>query len=86
MQSASAADLLPPIHHARSTLSIKHDHFGTHVHARRHIHVRRRLIARKSIGMMCLLPPDIIVARDWNGPQCRYIDNIIVPHRRILIR
>jgi hypothetical protein len=86
IQSASAAELLPPIHHGRSNPSLKHDRFGTHIRAGRHIHVRRRLIARKSVGVMCLLPPDVIVARHWNGPQCRYIDNIIVPYQRILIR
>src|SRR5438477_2347783 len=40
----------------------------------RHIVVRHA----KLIGMPCVLPPDVIVARNWNGPQCRYVDNIIL--------
>jgi hypothetical protein len=38
----------------------------------------------KLIGMPCVLPPDVIVARNWNGPQCRYVDNIILPARQIV--
>ena len=44
-------------------------------------HARRRVVARKIIGMPCLLTPDVIVAYNWNGPQCRYVDNVILPYR-----
>jgi hypothetical protein len=37
--------------------------------------------AKKTIGMPCLLTPDVIVARRWNGPQCGYVENIIAPYR-----
>ena len=38
---------------------------------------------RKTTGMLCVLPPHVIVARNWNGPQCRYVDNIILPYQRL---
>ena len=28
-----------------------------------------------------MLTPDVIVAYNCNGPQCRYVDNIIMPYR-----
>jgi hypothetical protein len=40
--------------------------------------------ALKTIGMFCNLPPDVIVARNWNGPQCRYVDNLILPPWRVV--
>jgi hypothetical protein len=46
------------------------------------IHARRTIaVGRKTIGMPCMLTPDVIVAYNWNGPQCRYVDNVIVPYR-----
>jgi hypothetical protein len=45
---------------------------------RRHVVVVHRYrIVRKSIGMLCVLPPQAIVQLKWNGPQCRWVDNII---------
>src|SRR5262245_7466253 len=43
----------------------------------------RPYIARRTIGMPCVLPPNVIVQRDWNGPQCRWIDNVIPGDRRL---
>jgi hypothetical protein len=37
----------------------------------------------KTIGMSCMLTPHLIVHLNWNGPQCRYIDNIILPYRSV---
>jgi hypothetical protein len=36
----------------------------------------RRIYVWKQIGMPCLLTPDEIVRRNWNGPQCRWADNM----------
>jgi hypothetical protein len=44
---------------------------------RRHVVVHRYRIVRKSTGMLCMLPPHAIVQLNWNGPQCRWVDNII---------
>src|SRR4051812_33276216 len=33
----------------------------------------------KTVGMPCLLTPDRIVRLNWNGPQCRWVDNVITP-------
>jgi len=49
-----------------------------------HRHRGRAAGAYKLIGMPCLLPPDVIVAWNWNGPQCRYVDNLILPHARFV--
>ena len=46
-------------------------------HARRHVVVyKHRFVAWKRVGMPCLLTPDIIVRYNWNGPQCRWVDNM----------
>jgi hypothetical protein len=46
-------------------------------HARRHVVVyRHRFVAWKRVGMMCRLTPDVIVRYNWNGPQCRWVDNM----------
>ena len=43
-------------------------------------------VVRRTIGMPCVLPPDVIVQRSWNGPQCRWIDNVIPGDERIRVR
>ena len=43
------------------------------------VRVHRYAVVRKTIGMPCLLPPDVVVRLNWNGPQCRWVDNVIVP-------
>jgi len=43
------------------------------------VRVYRHVVVRKTIGMPCLLPPDVVVRLNWNGPQCRWVDNVIVP-------
>ena len=53
----------------------------TIVRAHRHVvvHKHRYFGTWKSVGYPCLLPPHVIVRSNWNGPQCRYVDNIIFP-------
>ena len=45
---------------------------------RRHVvfYRSRPFVIRKTIGMPCVLPPHWIVQLNWNGPQCRWQDNI----------
>jgi hypothetical protein len=48
-------------------------------HARRHVVIvsrHRHFAVWKRVGMPCLLPPDVIVRYNWNGPQCRWVDNM----------
>ena len=46
-------------------------------HARRHVVIyRHRFVAWKRVGMPCVLTPDVIVRYNWNGPQCRWVDNM----------
>jgi hypothetical protein len=48
-------------------------------HARRHVVVvsrHRHFAVWKRVGMPCLLTPDVIVRYNWNGPQCRWVDNM----------
>jgi hypothetical protein len=52
------------------------------VRAHRHLVVHkqhRHFGIWKTVGYPCLLPPHVIVQSNWNGPQCRYVDNIILP-------
>jgi hypothetical protein len=47
---------------------------------------RSRLVYRhETIGMPCVLPPHAIVQLNWNGPQCRWADNITPSVRRYRI-
>jgi hypothetical protein len=50
------------------------------------VYVRRAVYARRTIGMPCVLPPQVIVQRNWNGPQCRWVDNVIPGDRRVRYR
>ena len=65
---ALAADMpvLRTLHHARPVTAAHHHRVA----------YRARF---KLIGMPCVLPPHVIVARNWNGPQCRWVDNVILP-------
>ena len=46
-------------------------------HARRHVVIyKHRFVAWKRVGMPCVLTPDVIVRYNWNGPQCRWVDNM----------
>jgi len=52
-------------------------------------YVSRRVVARhhsavKLVGMPCILRPHVVVGLNWNGPQCRYVDNLILPHARFV--
>jgi hypothetical protein len=45
-------------------------------------HGYARIFDRRKLGMVCVLPPDVQVERDWPGPACAYDDNFIfLPHR-----
>lgn len=73
---ASAADL------AVSTRSSARMDGGPRWHKvirhRQTVVVRRgHFVVWKLIGMPCLLTPDVIVRRNWNGPQCRWADNVL---------
>ena len=46
--------------------------------------VFRHHSAVKLVGMPCVLRPHIVVGLNWNGPQCRYVDNLIIPHARFV--
>ena len=50
------------------------------------VYVRRAVYVRRTIGMPCVLPPQVIVQRNWNGPQCRWVDNVIPGDRRVRYR
>ena len=53
------------------------DHYGVERQQRVRTVVRHyRRYVWKQIGMPCLLMPDEIVRRNWNGPQCRWADNL----------
>ena len=49
----------------------------------------RRAVVRhhraiKLVGMPCVLRPHVVVGLNWNGPQCRHVDNLIIPHARFV--
>jgi hypothetical protein len=76
MPSAPAADFLqPPISKTFTMITPKVQRAAVRVRIRPAVVTYRKVGVR--IGMPCLLPPDVIVARNWNGPQCRYEDNIM---------
>ena len=50
----------------------------------RHRVVVRSRVPIKLIGMPCLLRPHEVVSHQWNGPQCRYVDNLILPRARFV--
>ena len=41
------------------------------------VYARRAYVGVRTVGMPCVLPPQAIVRRNWNGPQCRWVDNVI---------
>jgi hypothetical protein len=76
----SAADLRPSVDRssiATVTPEIAAPKVRRRVHRRTAVYRTRSAILRRTIGMPCILPPDVIVQLNWNGPQCRWIDNII---------
>lgn len=46
----------------------------------------RRAVVHRTIGMPCVLPPHVIVQLNWNGPQCRWVDNVIPGDFRVRYR
>ena len=85
----SAANLSPSAIRS-STVTVTHEVAAPTI--RRRVH--RRAVAyptrsgsvRRTLGMPCILPPDVIVQRNWNGPQCRWIDNVIPGDERLWIK
>ena len=73
---ASAADLGISTRHYEPIETAPRSHKVIR-HAHRHVVVyRHRFVAWKRVGMPCLLTPDVIVRYNWNGPQCRWVDNM----------
>ena len=56
------------------------------VHRRAVVYPTRSATVRRTLGMPCILPPDVIVQRNWNGPQCRWIDNVIPGDERLWVK
>lgn len=79
--AASAADLSPSVR--RPAIAVSATRPTARVYVRRTV---RRVVVRRTIGMPCVLPPHVIVQRDWNGPQCRWVDNVIPGDLRIRYR
>jgi hypothetical protein len=75
VESAPAADRRPSF--TIVTPGNAADKAWRRVHRRAVVYRTRSSIIRRTIGMPCVLPPDAIVQLDWNGPQCRWIDNVI---------
>jgi hypothetical protein len=75
--SVPAADLKPSVVREIDAPEVAPPIVQRRVHRRATAYgIRTRAIGR-TVGMPCILPPDIIVLRNWNGPQCRWIDNVI---------
>jgi hypothetical protein len=49
----------------------------TRVVHRSSVRYRSYRTAYRTIGMPCVLRPHVIVRANWNGPQCRWVDNVI---------
>ena len=75
-RSASAADLSASA--GRAAINVQM--IRARVDVRR---ASRRVVVRRTIGMPCMLPPHIIVQKNWNGPQCRWVDNVIPGDLRV---
>jgi hypothetical protein len=73
--SSSAADVQPLVRRATFV------DVAPYV-TRRGMRVRQRVVVYRTIGMPCVLPPYAIVQLNWNGPQCRWADNITPSVRR----
>lgn len=78
----SAAELRPSVNRSSITSEIAAP-LRRRVHRRTAVYRTRSVILRRTSGMPCILPPDAIVQLNWNGPQCRWIDNIIPGDERM---
>jgi hypothetical protein len=77
-QPALPADLVPSSIATEVTPGGVTTKVSRRVYRRPVAYKRARLyVARRDIEDLCLLPPDVIVRRNWNGPHCRWIDNVI---------
>jgi len=84
--SSSAADVQPLIRRAAFVDVAPNVARRTILVRPRVVVYRSRLVYRhKTIGMPCVLPPHAIVQLNWNGPQCRWADNITPSVRRYRI-
>jgi hypothetical protein len=75
--SSSAADVQPLVRRAAFV-----DVAPKRVRPRVVVYRSRLVYRHKTIGMPCVLPPHAIVQLNWNGPQCRWADNITPSVRR----
>ena len=84
--SSSAADIQPLLGRA-AFVDVAPNANGQGMRVRPRIGVYRSRLAfrHKTIGMPCVLPPHAIVQLNWNGPQCRWADNITPSVRRYRI-
>ena len=55
---------------------------GMRVRPRVVVYRTRPVFLHRTIGMACVLPPYAVVQLNWNGPQCRWADNITPSVRR----
>jgi hypothetical protein len=84
--SSSAADIQPLVGRAAFVdVAPNVNRRGVHVRPRAVVHRSRLVNVRRTIGMPCVLPPYAIVQLNWNGPQCRWADNITPSVRRYRI-
>ena len=81
--SATAADITPTIGRQGAFIDVQR---GVRPRIRVYSRGYRSVyFGRRTIGMPCVLTPPIIVQANWNGPQCRWVDNI-TPSGRIWYR
>ena len=81
---AEAADITPTIRSRGAMYDVQR---MARPRARVYVRAYRSSVyfGRRTIGMPCVLPPYVIVQANWNGPQCRWVDNI-TPSARIRYR
>ena len=83
--SSFAADLTyRVIRDAQTVVRPKPQRAKVRIRVRPVVYRSRRAVGWRTIGMPCVLPPHVIVQRNWNGPQCRYVDNIIPGDVRVI--
>lgn len=82
--SAMAADITPTVRSRGAIIDVQR---VVRPRARVYVRAYRSSVhfVRRTIGMPCMLPPHVIVQANWNGPQCRWVDNI-TPRARIRYR
>jgi len=80
---ATAADIPPAIGRREAFIDVQR---GVRPRIRVYSRGYRSVyFGRRTIGMPCVLTPPMIAQANWNGPQCRWVDNI-TPSARIRYR